>query len=92
MACLGCLLGASGILLTAVKWTTTDTRVDAQSSNGQKAVCALVVYAETQAASIRSSPDLEQLPPERRARSLEAADGLDHLAADMRATGIRCPK
>lgn len=89
--CLICLICT---VVTAVVIAPTVVVVAERSRSneaaGVKAVCSLIEYAETQAAGIRSSPDLEKLPQDRRARSLEAADGLSKLAADMRDTGIDC--
>lgn len=88
MAAAGCVLASASILLTAVKWSTTDTRVDRNASTGQKAICAIIVYAESNA-DIARAGDPTARPP--RPPNPEAADNLDDLARRMRKTGISCP-
>lgn len=90
MACIGCLLGATSILLTAVKWNGTDTRQDRQARTAQQAICAIVSYAEIQADTIRRGIPAHDGQPARPGNP-RAAAGLDKLALDMRRTGITCP-
>lgn len=77
MSALALMLAAASLFLTAVKWTNVDIRT-------QRAVCAVVDYAEAQADTIRAGGSA-------RPRVLRAAAGLDKLASDMRHTGIHCP-
>lgn len=78
LSTLGCILGATSLLVTALKWTGTDQRQDHQALVSQQAICALVVYAEQQADALKY-------------RNPPAAENLEKLAADMRGTGIHCP-
>jgi hypothetical protein len=90
MSAFGCILGASAILLTAVKWTGTDARVSRQAETGQKAICAIIAYADQQATIIeKGAPAQDGLPA--RPGNPRAAKSLHDLANDMRSTGIRCP-
>ena len=90
MSAFGCLLGAASILLTAVKWTGTDDRQDAQGRIAERAICSIVSYAEVQADTIRRGVPADDGEPARSGNP-RAAEGLDKLAGDMRETGIRCP-
>jgi hypothetical protein len=77
------VLAAGSMFLTAAKWTTSDSRA-------QKAVCAIVSYAEVQATTIRAGIPARDGEPARPGNP-RAARGLEKLARDMRATGIDCP-
>lgn len=79
MAALGCVLGATSILITAVKWTGTDNRQDRQQDIAQHAICSIVVYAEQQADALEGRG------------AVEASHNLEDLATNMRRTGIHCP-
>jgi hypothetical protein len=90
LSALGCVLGAASILLTAVKWTDTDTRQDRQARIANRGICTIVAYAED--ASSRALEAARHAPTAGvRRRSLAAHDSLNQLASGMRRTGLPCP-
>lgn len=88
LSAMALLLAATSILLTAVKWTNTDTRQDRQSVIAERAICAIITYAEDNAELARTG-DPNGHPP--RPPNPKAADNLEQLAQTMRSTGIACP-
>ena len=81
LAVTACVLSVIAIAVTIVVGATTlnnSQRIDRTATAGVQAICAVVVYAEHQADTIRP-------------RNHDAAIGLDKLAAGMRKTGISCP-
>jgi hypothetical protein len=81
IACLGCVLGAASLLLTAWLW-------QGDQKQTEEAVCSIVRYAEAQG-TIVASGDPTSNPP--RAPNPQGAAELFELSDDMRSTGISCP-
>lgn len=90
MSALGCILGATAILITALKWTEVDARQDRQAAAAAHAICSIILYAENAVDRLDRSARHAPTPRLRR-QNLQARDGLAKLSTGMRATGIRCP-
>jgi predicted naringenin-chalcone synthase len=81
IAALGCLLGATGILLAAV----LTNRVDANAQRGALAICAIIDYGNDTLGDIKTSR------PPRTAAQKQATERFRKLVFKMRATRIKCP-
>lgn len=88
VAALGCILGATGILLAAVLSRgvqhNTD-QVDESEARGRLAICAIINYGTETLTDIKENP-----APQTRAQK-EAVSRFRELVQDMKATGIQCP-
>jgi hypothetical protein len=74
LAALGCILGATALVVSAL----LSNGIKKATKHQEKAVCAVVRYAEQQSDVLR-------------VRSPDASRNLDKLVVRMRSTGIHCP-
>jgi hypothetical protein len=77
MAALGVLLGALSLLLHATAYQDRN----AAAYRSERAICAVIDYAEETLEALPSNPQA----------SPEAIDRFKTLISDMRATGVDCP-
>lgn len=88
ISALGCLLGATGILLAAILSSNVrhyTNKVDQQGHRGNLAICAIIDYGEATLKDIHKNP----VPEDKRQR--RAVSRFKNLVQDMKATGIECP-
>lgn len=79
ISALGCLLGATAILLAAV----LAHNAEEAAKRGQKAICAIIVYSEDTLDQVKNAPPQRTSPG--------AVKRFRVLVHNMRATGVECP-